>query len=82
MSLVNVDGFSSLMKDTSSEGVVNVDKRSYENYIKTKAVTQRNIQQQKATQESVADLQNEINNIKGDLSDIRKMLLQILQKGN
>lgn len=82
MSLVNVDGFSSLMKDTSSGGVVNVDKRSYENYMKTKAVAQRNIQQQKATQESVADLQNEINNIKGDLTDIRKMLLQILQKGN
>lgn len=82
MSLVNIDGFSGLMKDTSSGGVVNVDKRSYENYIKTKIVAQRNIQQQKATQESVADLQNEINNIKGDLSDIRTMLLQILQKGN
>lgn len=82
MSLIGIEGFTNLMKDTSSGGVVNVDKRSYDNYMKTKAIAQRNVQQQKATQDTVADLQNEINNIKGDLTDIRQMLIQILQKGN
>lgn len=82
MSLVNVEGFSGLMKDTSSGGVVNTDKRSYEQYIKTKALATRNIQQQIATQNTVVELQSEINNIKGDLVDIRKMLLQLIQKGN
>lgn len=82
MSLISVEGFNGLMKDTSSGGVVNVDKRSYEQYIKTKSIAQRNIQQQKETQSSVVEIQSEINNIKGDIAEIRQLLLQILQKGN
>lgn len=82
MSLVGIEGFDKMMKDTSSGGVVNTDSRSYNNYVKTKEIAQRNILQQQATQESVADLQNEINNIKGDLTEIRQMLVHLIQKGN
>lgn len=82
MSLVGVEGYNNLMKDTSSGGVVNTDKRSYQNYLKTKEIAQRNVMQQQATQETVADIQNEINTIKGDLNNIKGLLEQLLQKGN
>ena len=81
MSLISVEGFDKLMKDTSSGGVVNTDRRAYENYLKTREIAKNNIQQQKATQDSVVELRDEINNIKGDLSEIRQMLVQLIQKG-
>jgi hypothetical protein len=82
MSLANVEGFSNLRKDTTNGGVVNVDKKMYENYKAQKMVALRNIQQQRSTQESVVHLQGEINTIKNDLNDIRCMLVQLLEKGN
>lgn len=82
MSLEKIEGFSGLMKDTSSGGVVNVDRRSYSEYLKSKTIAHRNLQQQKATQNTVEDLQREINNIKNDMSDIKTMLVQLIQKGN
>lgn len=82
MSLEKVEGYSGLMKDTSSGGVVNVDRRSYQEYLKSKTIAQRNIQQQKVTQETVLDLQDQINIMKNDMSDIKMMLAQLLQKGN
>ena len=82
MSLVQVEGFSSLRKDTTNGGVVNIDKRSYEAHKAQKFATLRNVQQQKSTQEAVVHLQDEINTIKTDLVDIRTMLVQLLQKGN
>lgn len=81
MSLEKVEGFSGLMKDTSSGGVVNVDKRSYNEYMKSKTIAQRNIQQQRATQETVQELQSEINTIKNDMLDIKMLLTQLI-KGN
>lgn len=81
MSLVSVEGFDKLMKDTSSGGVVNTDRRAYENYLKTKQIATNNILQQQATQESVVEMQNEINNIKSDLTDIKELLVQLMNKG-
>lgn len=82
MTLISVEGFNELKKDPTSGGVVNVDKRSYESYLHSKAVAQRNIQQQKVTQDAVVHLQTQINNIEGDLTEIRSLLLQLIQKGN
>lgn len=82
MSLVNIEGYSSLKKDTTTGGVVNVDTNAYKRYMVKKAAALKNIQQQKSTQESVDRLQEQINNIEGDLQDIRTMLLQLIQKGN
>jgi hypothetical protein len=82
MNLVKVEGFNNLHKDTSSGGVVNTDRASYESYKLTKALATRNVQQQRATQENVQHLQSEINTIKDDLADIRSLLVQLLQKGN
>ena len=82
MSLVSIEGYSSLKKDTATGGVVNADSNAYKRYMIKKAAALKNIQQQKSTQESVDRLQEQINNIEGDLQDIRTMLLQLIQKGN
>lgn len=82
MSLLSVEGYNNLKKDPASGGVVNVDSKSYEAYIMNKSIVKRNIQQQLSTQESVVKMQDEINTIKNDLSDIRLMLMQIINKGN
>jgi hypothetical protein len=82
MTLVSVEGFRTLKKDMTTGGVVNTDTSSYESYMVSKRLAQRTIQQQQEAHNAVTDLQNEINNIKGDLTDIRTMLVQLLQKGN
>lgn len=82
MSLLNIEGYNNLKKDPASGGVVNIDYKSYESYIMNKSIVKRNIQQQKSTSETVIKMQDEINTIKNDLSDIRLMLTQLLQKGN
>lgn len=82
MSLLNIEGYNNLKKDPASGGVVNVDSKSYENYMMNKSIAKRNIQQQKSTHDSVTKMQDEINTIKNDLSDIRTLLMKLLQKGN
>ena len=74
--------FRSFEKDTSSGGVVNTDRSAYESHKIAKSVAMRNLQQQRATQDSVQHLQDEINTLKNDLSDIKCLMVQLLQKGN
>lgn len=74
MSLVSVEGFENYKKDTTSGGVVNTDKRSFESYKRAKAhATQRNT--------NVAALESEINTLKSDLCEIKNILTQLLEKG-
>lgn len=82
MTMVKVEGYSSYVKDTSSGGIINLDKSSYEARLRSKALVKREEEQKKQTQYAIANLQSEINTIKSDVSDIREMLLQLIQKGN
>jgi hypothetical protein len=82
MSLAKVEGFSNLRKDTSNGGVVNVDKGAYQAHLARKRVNASKALQEQAMQDKVASLQNEINTIKSDVSDIKDLLMQLLQKGN
>ena len=82
MSLAQIEGFSSLRKDTANGGVVNVDTKMYENHKAQKMLALRNMQQQKSAQDTMSSLQSEINMIKNDMNEIRSMLIQLLEKGN
>jgi hypothetical protein len=82
MNLVDVEGFTNLKKDPSSGGVVNVDKKSYMNYMASKNIALQRRKEHMATNETVTHLQEQINTIKGDLVDIKTILLKILEKGN
>lgn len=81
MSLIKVEGFNQLRKDTSSGGVVNTDKRSYENYKNSQLYALQKSTEQKQTVESIHNLQSEINSLKSDLSDIKNILVQLIEKG-
>lgn len=81
MSLVKVEGFEQYKKDTTNGGVINTDKRSFENYKNAKLFALQRNTEQRTTQENVMALQSEINNIKSDLSDIKSILTQLLEKG-
>lgn len=81
MSLVNIDGFNQYKKDTSSGGVVNTDKRSYENYMTTRTIAMQKSIEQKQASENISSLQSEINTMKSDLNDIKNILAQLLEKG-
>ncbi len=79
-SLAKVEGFTQFNKDTSAGGVVNVDKRSYENYIATRNMLKQQKEQQQCTVNTVNELTTEINNIKEDLKDIKTILMAIINK--
>ena len=82
MNLVSIEGYSNLKKDTTSGGVVNVDKRGYQAYQSNRIKALQKVQEQKQAQEEVVGLQNEINTMKGEISEIKNLLLKLLEKGN
>lgn len=81
MSLQKVEGFSSLRKDTTTGGVINVDSQTYQNYKTQKILARQKFEENKATHETVATLQNEINTLKSDMGDIKELLIKLIEKG-
>lgn len=81
MSLEKVEGYSSLRKDTANGGVVNIDKKSFESYKHQRLFALQKNEETKHTVSSVAKLETEINNIKGDMVEIKLMLQMLLEKG-
>lgn len=81
MSLEKVEGYSSLRKDTANGGVVNIDKKSFESYKNQRLFALQKNEETKHTVSSVAKLETEINNIKGDMVEIKLMLQMLLEKG-
>jgi hypothetical protein len=76
--LVKVDGFESLRKDKTNGGVINVDKNAYKAYLISKSLAEKRETEKKITQEAVGSMQSEINNIKQDITEIKTMLLSLL----
>jgi len=82
MSLVSIEGYSNLKKDTSSGGVVNVDKRGYNSYLNNKRIALQKLQEQSQAKQEVEGLQSEINTMKEDILEIKSLLIKLLEKGN
>jgi hypothetical protein len=81
MTLLNVEGYSNLKKDSATGGVVNVDGKSYKSYLANKTLAMQKYEEQIHTQHNVSVMQEEINTMKSDLNEIKSILLQILEKG-
>lgn len=72
MKILKVSGHDDLIRDTSSNAIVNTNMSGYTEY-----VNRRNaIQQEK---EVIAQQGEEINNIKSELSEIKQMLTTLLK---
>lgn len=72
---IPVEGHSGLYRDPNSTAIINRDKSAYENYI-----ARRDALQKKS--EEFEQMKEELDNVKGDIGDIKDMLSVIVQKLN
>lgn len=70
--MLKVQGYDGLVRDPSSQAIVNTNKIEYRNYIKQREAALLKLQEQNRQTE-------EINNLKKDVSEIKEMLLQLLK---
>ncbi len=75
MSQVKVEHYPDLRRDEYSKGITNIDNDAYSNYMQG-ALTRK---QRNATLQSNTE---EINNLKEDVSEIKDMLRQLINKEN
>ena len=75
MSQVKVEHHPELRRDEWSKGITNVDNDAYNNYMQG-ALTRK--QKAKTLEENT----KEINNLKEDMSEVKNMLRQLLNKQN
>jgi seryl-tRNA synthetase len=65
-----VEGNSNLVRDKETNAILNVNSIEYENYKKIK-------QNKKKEEDRISNLESDVNEIKDDLSTIKKLLLDI-----
>lgn len=70
---VNIESKPGLVRDMSSGAILNTNQTDYENYMNRKA-------QLEATKLKEAEREEEINKLKNDVSEIKQMLIQLLNK--
>lgn len=81
MEYVKIQDSNSLVRDMSSGAIINNNKEEYLNYIaKVNAhkMLNRTIHQ---SAEEIEVLKTEINSVRNDLSDIKSMLVSLMDKG-
>ena len=79
--LNKVEGFTALRKDSSTGGVVNVDRKAYKARLYEKQIAERRSAEKKIQQQQIKDMESEINSIKDEISDVKEMLLALINKG-
>ena len=70
---VRIEGKDGLVRDMSSGAIVNTNRTEYENYILHR-------KQVKTAKDAQAQQAEEINNLKNEISEIKQMLIALLNK--
>ena len=73
MSLLKIENFEHLVKDTKSNAIVNTNKSEFQMYMKR--TRERNLQGDK-----LRNVCKEINNLKSELREIKSLLTKVLSK--
>lgn len=73
MDIVKIEGKDGLVRDMSTRAIINTNKSEYENYLERRKATL-------AKNKQLEEHSEEINNIKAELSDIKQMLMTVLNK--
>ena len=73
MTKLQVEGFASLVRDTSSNAIVNVNKTDYQLYMSRYKSRERQ-------NDVLRDTVKEINNLKSELFEIKKLLKEVIKK--
>lgn len=71
MSYLKIEGRSELLRDEKTNAILNKDMNGYENYLKNKKIKEDNASRMKS-------LENEVSNIKEDLSEIKNLLISLV----
>jgi hypothetical protein len=73
MSKLLVEGYENLVRDTDSNAIVNVNKSEYQVYMKRYRARQQN-------NDSLRETIKEINILKSELFEIKKLLKEVIKK--
>ena len=73
MEKILVKDHSNLYRDSSSRAIVNTDGNGYKEYV-------ANREKIKSDKERISNLEVTVNEIKGDLTDIKNLLVQLADK--
>ena len=73
--LIPVEGKSGVYRDPESTAVINCDKKAYSDYMKRKKIT-------KAKSNELNKMKEDLDNVKGELGEIKGLLSTLVQKLN
>ena len=71
--LIPVEGKSGFYRDPESTAVINCDKKAYSDYMKRKKIS-------KAKSNELDKMKEDLNNVKGELGEIKGLLSTLVQK--
>jgi hypothetical protein len=72
---IKVDGKDGLVRDMSTRAIINTNKSDYQNYLNRVADV-------KEKQRQIEEHSEDINNIKTELSEIKQMILMLINKSS
>ena len=73
--LIPVEGKSGFYRDPDSTAVINCDKKAYSDYMKRKKIS-------KAKSNELNKMKEDLDNVKGELGEIKGLLSTLVQKLN
>ena len=73
--LIPVEGKSGFYRDPESTAIINCDKEAYSDYMKRKKIT-------KAKSNELNKMKEDLDNVKGELGEIKGLLSTLVQKLN
>ena len=73
MSLIKIENFENLVKDTRTNAVVNTSKSEFQLYL-------RQSQERNKNGDKLRNACKEINNLKNELREIKSLLVKVLEK--
>lgn len=80
MARLSVQGYSNLVKDPTSGGIVNNDPQAFTEYKKKREAALQNVNDKKALENRVFSIETDINKVKSDVNQIKNMLTSIIDK--
>ena len=73
--LIPVEGKSGFYRDPESTAIINCDKKAYSDYMKRKKIS-------KAKSNELNQMKEDLDNVKGELGEIKGLLSTLVQKLN
>jgi len=71
---LRVEGHNNLVRDTSTNGIINTDKNGYRSYVELRKAKNKNLNR-------IDKIESDLNSLKNDINDIKILLLN-LSKSN